>query len=87
MAGFRRRRQQPIAYRGSTQFRRVRATAERFVDNVREPARAEPIEFGWRPVDPTVDLIEAAFFDDQPWPEDLTVLYYWRPTFWRRRAS
>ena len=58
---------------------------ERFVGKVREPARDKPVEIGWRPVDPTQDLAEAAFFDDQPWPEDLTVLYYWRPTYWRRR--
>jgi hypothetical protein len=28
--------------------------------------------------------VRPAIIDDEPWPEDLTSLYYWRPTFWRR---
>ncbi len=55
----------------------------------REFARAalpdEPIEPGWRPIDPARDSFEDWYRDEQrpPWPTDYTVLYYWTDRFWR----
>ena len=43
---------------------------------------------GWRPVDLARESFEE--WDDHvwlPWPDDLTVLYWWRPTFWRINAD
>lgn len=64
---------------------------------------AEPSEYhrepDWRPVDESIDNIEE---NDSvvvgttplpttegwtPFPEDLTTLYYWRPTYWRRAKT
>jgi hypothetical protein len=39
---------------------------------------------GWRPIDLERDSFEPEGKQDAPWPEDPTVLYWWRPTFWRR---
>ncbi|MFF3641101.1 CPCC family cysteine-rich protein [Streptomyces sp. NPDC002564] len=66
-------------------FRRLGAIEERFLKNVRPPARDEPLDPGWRPVDPSRDSFEEPGSSAE-WPEDLTVLYWWRPTFWRRDA-
>ena len=55
----------------------------RFVGNVRPANAHEPMDEGWRPIDPTLDHFEAKGTDG-PWPSDLTDLYWWRPTFWRR---
>jgi len=59
---------------------------ERFVGNVRQPQPDEAPEEGWRPVDPAVDHFEPRAVQEQPWPDDLTVLYWWRSTFWRLGA-
>jgi hypothetical protein len=43
---------------------------------------------GWRPADPARDDLEQCSPEggwDAPWPEDLTALYWWRPTYWRRK--
>jgi hypothetical protein len=48
------------------------------------PATAdEPIEPGFRPVDPVHDNVEFAEAHESPYPTDPTELYWWRPTFWR----
>lgn len=48
------------------------------------PTRADyPRDPDWRPVDRDVDSFEAIDVAESDWPEDPTVLYYWRPTFWR----
>ena len=43
-------------------------------------------EPGWRPIDLAVDEFDDFHEPEQHRPpgEDPTVLYYWRPTFWRR---
>lgn len=53
-------------------------------ERVREPASGEPMEDGWRPIDLAADSFESPGVQEVPWPEDRTVLYWWRPTFWRR---
>jgi hypothetical protein len=65
------------------------AVERRLIGHVRPPGPNEPIDEGWRPVDPSVDHFEP-FPDPRPestyateYPRDPTVLYYWRPSFWR----
>ncbi|MGZ4183138.1 MAG: CPCC family cysteine-rich protein [Solirubrobacteraceae bacterium] len=52
--------------------------------HVRPATDAEPVEDGWRPIDLERDSFEPPGVQEAPWPEDPTVLYWWRPTFWRR---
>lgn len=56
-----------------------------FADDVRAPTALEPLDPEWRPIDDR-DVFEAPD-ESAPWPEDRTVLYYWRQNFWRARAS
>lgn len=60
-------------------YQRIGACHERFRDKVRPPRRDEPLDEGWRPVDPHADRLEdhdAA--DRRRWPADPARLYYWR---------
>lgn len=57
-----------------------------FADSVRAAAEDESFEPEWRTLDTSVDDVEVWDADRAPWPTDLTVLYWWRPTFWRRAA-
>ena len=55
--------------------------------HTRDPVEDETVEPGWRPLDPDWDNLErpgcgTRYGDPYPWP-DTTVLYYWRPTYWR----
>jgi hypothetical protein len=67
----------------------TRGTAERRKQGqTRRPFEGEPRDEQWRPVDITRDNIEEPqrgqnYADSYPY-EDTTVLYYWRPTYWRR---
>ncbi|MEQ0557465.1 CPCC family cysteine-rich protein [Amycolatopsis sp. NEAU-NG30] len=61
------------------------AMEHRFTGIVRMAAPDEPLDDGWRPVDLAVDDFEPMDVSEAPWPADLTSLYWWRPTFWRRR--
>lgn len=54
------------------------AMEERFVGNVRVPRDDEPLDPGWRRLDPSIDEIEASGESAAAWPEDLTTLYWWR---------
>jgi hypothetical protein len=54
--------------------------------HVRPPRDDEPLDPGFRPADPGRDPFEQGPADD-PMPGDLTVLYYWRPTYWRRHLA
>jgi hypothetical protein len=69
-------------------FREFGAAARRLIGLTRDPVEGEGVEPGWRPLDPKIDNIEKPqrgtnYADSYPWP-DTTVLYYWRPTYWRR---
>lgn len=55
----------------------------RFVKLVRPPQDDEPREATWRPIDTRSDPFEQVDDRDASWPEDLTTLYWWRPTYWR----
>ena len=63
------------------------AMEERFARNVREPADDEPVEQGWRIVDLGLDSFEGTGVKEAEWPVDLTTLYWWRPTFWRKHPD
>ena len=64
-------------------FAAVGAMESRFVARVRGADESEPLDQGWRPVDLAVDHFEALGVRTAPWPDDLTTLYWWRPSFWR----
>ncbi|MEV4636294.1 CPCC family cysteine-rich protein [Actinoplanes sp. NPDC049548] len=64
-------------------FIRFGAMEERFVKNVRGPGVGDRADDGWRPVDDARDSFERPGDQERPWPDDRTVLYWWRPTFWR----
>lgn len=54
----------------------------------RAPLPGEPADEEWRPLDPERDNPEQpqrgrSYGDTYPW-RDLTVLYYWRSTYWRK---
>ncbi|MFD3443217.1 CPCC family cysteine-rich protein [Microbacteriaceae bacterium 4G12] len=38
----------------------------------------------WRPIDEDVDDFETKDDVQGTWPADMTTLYWWRPTYWRR---
>lgn len=44
----------------------------------------DTLDSGWRMVDGRRDDYERVTAGT-PWPEDLTQLYWWRPTYWRRQ--
>ena len=67
-------------------YLRFGATEERFRNKVRPPRDDEPLDSGWRPIDLTQDSFEDVG-GSASWPDDLTVLYWWRPTFWRRNEQ
>jgi hypothetical protein len=63
------------------------AIEPRFVANVRPPRLDEPVDDGWRRIDPHRDSFEALNDRSAEWPDDLTHLYWWRPTFWRAKET
>ena len=67
------------------------AAERRNAGAVRAPVAGDVRDQGWRPLDPARDNIEEPrrgidYSDSYPLA-DTTVLYYWRPTYWRRLAS
>ena len=77
----------PSLIDGQRNYRDMGAIEFRFAGKVRAATPDEPVEDGWRPIDPGVDSFEPRGVSDVPWPEDSAVLYWWRPTFWRRRNT
>lgn len=51
--------------------------------HVRTATEDDAVDPGWRPIDSQRDSFEPGGVQEAPWPEDATVLYWWRPTFWR----
>lgn len=64
-------------------FSKGGSSEARLLEHVRAPASEEPLDDGWRPVNPALDDFEAITTQEAEWPDDRTVLYYWRPGFWR----
>ncbi|MGW0664618.1 CPCC family cysteine-rich protein [Streptodolium elevatio] len=67
-------------------YQRYGACREDMLKHVRPPNPDEPLDPGWRPLDPMRDAFETAT-GDTPMPDDLTTLYWWRPTYWRRHHT
>jgi hypothetical protein len=70
-------------------FQRVGASEPGFAQNCRAPTAGDKRDPGWRPVDLATDNIEAppsGVDMGKTYPADATALYYWRNTYWRRRA-
>lgn len=66
-------------------FASLGAIEPAFVGDVRKPNAAEPLDPEWRPIRES-DAFEAPD-ESAPWPEDRTLLYYWRASFWRLTPS
>jgi Cysteine-rich CPCC len=64
-------------------FARIGASEPRLARRVRPSLPGKPLDVGWRPIDRAVDRFEPTGVQEAPWPDDCTVLYWWRPTFWR----
>ncbi len=63
------------------------ACEERFLEHVRPPDGDEPLDPNWRPIDLSRDRFESRAARLAAWPDDRTVLYWWRyrdSGFWRR---
>ena len=58
------------------------AIEQRFASDVSPPTENQPLDPTFRRIAST-DNFEAPD-ESAPWPDDLTTLYYFRPTFWRR---
>jgi hypothetical protein len=54
--------------------------------SVRRAVDDEGVEDGWRPIDEALDSFEPQGVQEASWPVDVTVLYWWRSSFWRRSA-
>ncbi len=72
-------------------YKRLGVAEKKNLGTTREPLEQEPREAAWRPVDARRDNIEepsrgVGYGDSYPL-EDTTVLYYWRPSYWRRLSS
>lgn len=66
-------------------FEQLGAVEERLQSHVRPVTGDDVRDAGWRPIDRSVDFFEPLGEQLAAWPNDLTVLYWWRPTFWRPR--
>lgn len=72
---------------GQKNYATCGAAEKRNADNAREPFAEEQRELEWRAADIRRDNIEfpARGIDySVSYPQDTTVLYYWRSTYWRR---
>ncbi|MEU9117123.1 CPCC family cysteine-rich protein [Streptomyces sp. NPDC048483] len=66
------------------------ACDERSVEHVRPPGDHEPLDRSWRPIDLERDHFEPQAVQLAAWPDDRTVLYWWRyrnTGFWRPTAG
>jgi hypothetical protein len=74
----------PSLIEAQEHYARCGANSPDEVGSVRLPSPDEPVEPGWRMIDPAQDTFEPNGQANNPWPRDTTVLYYWRRTFWLR---
>lgn len=75
---------------GQKNYAACGAAERRNVPYTRAPIAGERRDSQWRPVDPERDNVEqprAGVNYARDYPEDTTVLYYWRRTYWRRLDS
>lgn len=65
-------------------FKAFRACDRHLVARARPATEAEPVDPGWYPVSrAALPAFEPLGEPTRQWPSDLTVLYWWRPAFWR----
>jgi hypothetical protein len=72
---------------GQQNYAAYNASEERVKQYVRPPRVSELRESGWRPVNHAIDNIEDPIQSIDyggTYPEDTSILYYWRPSYWRR---
>lgn len=72
---------------GQRNFDKFGAGELRFLSNVRKPRPEDKRDSEWKPIDANKDNIEDPVSGTEygeTYPSDLTVLYYWRRTYWRR---
>lgn len=74
----------PSLIEAQKNYRNLGVSEARFMDKVRPPSRDEPLDPGFRPIDISAHSFEETLVQEEPWPDDRSVLYWWRPTFWRR---
>lgn len=75
----------PSLIKAQQTFQEIGACEQRLLPHVRTASPDEPLDHGWRPIDLNRDSFEPIDQDERPaWPADPTVLYWWRPTSWRR---
>ena len=68
-------------------FARIGSSDIKFAKTVRRPTSTESRDPGWRPLDIKTDAPERSVpgtDQGRTYPDDLTVLYYWRASYWRR---
>jgi hypothetical protein len=66
------------------------ATSAARVPHVRPAGPSDVRDPLWRPIDPNLDAIEDPISGKDygaDYPADHAELYYWRPTYWRRRPD
>ena len=66
-------------------FQRLDASDKRSIPHVRAAKDDEPVDPNWRPINPRQDEFEPRGVQLTTWPDDRTVLYWWRyrdTTFW-----
>jgi hypothetical protein len=75
---------------GQKNYMQFGACELRLKSHVRPPAENESIESGWRPINVDHDTIENPVPGKEygnTYPTNTPILYYWRPTFWRKNAT
>ncbi|MEV6268467.1 CPCC family cysteine-rich protein [Kribbella sp. NPDC051936] len=65
-------------------YRAIGVSEFRLSESARPPRVNEPIDEKFRPIDLSFDSFEETLVQQAPWPGDRSVLYWWRPTFWRQ---
>jgi hypothetical protein len=73
----------PCLIDAQREYIRIGASAQRFAGLARPATDDESLEVTFRPADPSLHNFEGTGLQEAPWPGDRTVLYWWRPTFWR----
>jgi hypothetical protein len=66
-------------------FMECGASQRRFQPHVRAPNPSDRRDESFRPVS-SEDSFEDVW-STEPWPDDRTRLYWWRPTYWRSKVS
>jgi hypothetical protein len=71
-------------------YSRVGAKEQGLVSGARPVSVSDHRDPEWRPFEVERDNPESCAPDggwERPWPDDQTVLYWWRPTYWRRTGK